>query len=1067
MKQRRIKGWMSLLLTAVLLLTLAAPLAAAAESQTIAIQTVEDLETLSKNCTVDRWSQGKTVVLENDLDLKGRDFTPIPTFGGIFQGQGHKIINISITGSGNVRGLFRYIQSSGVVQDLTVAGTIQPQDRQDDLGLLAGSNSGKLRNCSATGTVSGDNRIGGLVGSNAAGGEIISCSFSGTVTGKHFAGGIAGENQGTLTLCQNHGSINTKNLEDNPKTDYTNLEQLNSMENVPVYTDIGGIAGLSSGVIQSCRNEGSVGYEQIGCNIGGIAGRSSGYLDGCVNTGAINGRKDVGGIAGQLEPEVVQSFSKDFLDKLLDQLEQMQDLMDRTANDADGISNAVSSQLDDLSEKARTTKEIAGDLVDSMTDWANGNIDQINELSARVSWTLDQLSPIMDETVTTMGELEDVLDELETIRKDLKDASTAGGNAAEDLQNAIGALKSAVSMLKNMTPAVRQAIQELLDAIVNGEDPTDAVSQLVDALDGLNRAYGKVNEALNKLDSALGNLSSMSGALNRTLEDMETVHDATETALDSLTKITKDLRDMVKELAEKPDITIAPIGSDITDQGDALQAAMDALLDSGDALNQLLNDSSDTLVNDLRAINNQFRAITNLIRSEKADWSDDRSKDLEDQLKDHFQDLSDQCNLEKQHDGRISASQNQGTVYGTTQVGGIAGSVGIEADFDVDEDVNRVGEYSLDYHYQAKALVYACINSGEVTSKKDAAGGVVGQAYLGQINGCEGYGTVTSTDGSYVGGIAGSFEGSIRRSWAKCSLSGTDYIGGIAGYGSTLEDCHTLVQITAGDAYVGAVAGDVDTDDDATVARNTFTHETLGALDGISYVGKAEPVSFDTLCTTAGVPKTFAQLELTFQVDGKVLEVVPFQYGKGIDSLPEIPAKKGYSASWPEVDYRHLTASQTLEAVYTPYQSSLSDGGALPQILVDGSFSASAVVSHTTQPASWTDEKGNAYEGTAYTVTVKDPDLKEISYTVHYRLPDSGKRYVLWVQTENGWEQQESTVDGSYLLFPSTASEVTFCVIEKQAGALLPVVLLLTALVVLAAVILLLRRKRHRRKNRA
>ena len=44
---------------------------------------------------------------------------------------------------------------------------------------------------------------------------------------------------------------------------------------------------------------------------------------------------------------------------------------------------------------------------------------------------------------------------------------------------------------------------------------------------------------------------------------------------------------------------------------------MDALLDSGEALNQLLSDSADTLIADLKAINSQFRSITNLIRSEK------------------------------------------------------------------------------------------------------------------------------------------------------------------------------------------------------------------------------------------------------------------------------------------------------------------------------------------------------------------------------------------------------------------------------------------------------------------
>lgn len=136
------------------------------------------------------------------------------------------------------------------------------------------------------------------------------------------------------------------------------------------------------------------------------------------------------------------------------------------------------------------------------------------------------------------------------------------------------------------------------------------------------------------------------------------------------------------------------------------------------------------------------------------------------------------------------------------------------------------------------------------------------------------------------------------------------------------------------------MAGDVDAD--AAVSDNTFTSERLGALDGISYAGHAEPVDFDTLCTTPGVPESFSRLELTFVADGVVVEVVPFQYGEGIDVLPEIPAKKGCSASWPDLDYTYLTASQTLEAEYTPYTSALTDGGELPEILVDGSFSSRA-----------------------------------------------------------------------------------------------------------------------------
>lgn len=100
---KRIKQWTSILLTAVLLLSLTAPARWQADS-TVTVRTVDDLVELSRKCTLDTWSQGKTVILDADLDLSGTDFSPIPTFGGTFQGNGHRISGLSITGSGNDRG---------------------------------------------------------------------------------------------------------------------------------------------------------------------------------------------------------------------------------------------------------------------------------------------------------------------------------------------------------------------------------------------------------------------------------------------------------------------------------------------------------------------------------------------------------------------------------------------------------------------------------------------------------------------------------------------------------------------------------------------------------------------------------------------------------------------------------------------------------------------------------------------------------------------------------------------------------------------------------------------------
>ncbi|MFR7894420.1 MAG: hypothetical protein ACLU38_10500 [Dysosmobacter sp.] len=314
------------------------------------------------------------------------------------------------------------------------------------------------------------------------------------------------------------------------------------------------------------------------------------------------------------------------------------------------------------------------------------------------------------------------------------------------------------------------------------------------------------------------------------------------------------------------------------------------------------------------------------------------------------------------------------------------------------------------------------------------------------------------TDGSYVGGIAGRSDSSIRLSWVKCSLSGEDYVGGIAGcWQNALRLPQSRVTVDGG-AYTGAIAGDVD--EDGSVTSCLFTHETLGAIDGISYARKAEPAAFDALCAGDTVPKTFSQMELTFRADGKEVAVVPFQYGRGIDSLPEIPAKKGFSAVWPDLDYTHLTASQTLDAVYTPYTSSLTDDTqTFPRSWWMAASAAGPPSATLRNLSPGQMRRALARTGTAVTVTVDDPDMTAISYTVHYRLPEDGKRYDLWVKTESGWEKQDSTVDGSYLLFTSDRETVTFCVQERTASPLLWVLLAVLILLALMLVVIRIREK--------
>lgn len=1135
---KRIHNRLTILLIFALLLSLAAPVGAAGSR--ITIRTPEDLVELSRRCSLDSWSRGKTVVLSADLDLSDVEFSSIPAFGGTFDGQGYTISGLTITGSGNVRGLFRYLQSGGVVQNVSLEVTIEPTDLQDSLGGLVGNNRGSVRNCTVTGSIQGETNIGGIIGVNESSGKIINSTFSGSVTGEHYVGGIAGQNLGSILQCVNQGKINTVAVEGEADLEDLDSRPLNSTENLPACTDIGGITGFSTGVLQSCKNTGPVGYEHVGYNVGGIAGRQSGYLNGCTNQGVILGRKDVGGIAGQLEPEIFLRYGEDLLNQLWSELGTLGDQVDHLLSDLNSTNTSTTAQLQTLSSHAGTAQDAAGELMDAAEDWANGNLSTVNDLSARISWSLQQLEPILETLRPLPEELTDAVDALEEGLDQAEQAGDLASDAGQSLRTALqealraadhmneglehirasqDALKSAlgdpneiklaleqmakgIGQLGDGTVAFSEAMEHLrdgwaalpdvssIDAFLQAfEDLSTAGTSTANGLKNIQKAFIRLKDtitangdptealktALQELEKAAASFQSGADQLQTagkhllsaldTLEDagiyLDGVVDAFRDAGDAFNNAFSRLgegadafHEMVKTLAEEPSIQFTPIGSDMTARGDALDAALSDLLGSADDLGDLLSQSSDTILGDLSAVSQQLQSITDLLRQETSLKKSGEG--------DRIEDISDQVDGRSQRTGCLSDARNEGVVKGDVNVAGIAGSMAIEYDFDPEDDLVEVGDRSLDVRYQTKAVVLSCINLGEVTGKKDDAGGIVGRMDLGQVSHCENYGSVSSADGSYVGGIAGASWGSIRDSWARCTLSGDHYVGGIAGYGSTLKNCHTLITLQEGSAYVGTVAGSVDPE--GTVTGNTFTQEALGAIDGISYAGQAEPVTFGALCA-AGAPETFAQLELTFRADGKEVAVVPFQYGKGIARLPEIPAKKGYSAAWPDLDYSHLTASQTLEAIYTPYTSSLTDGGDLPDILVDGSFSAQAKVSHTTKETAWTDSKGESHQGTAYTVTVKDPILDAVSYTVHCRLPEANGRYAVWVQTGENWQRQDSEKDGSYLLFPSTEETITFCLVEEGN----PLVKYLLTFTVLAAGLFILfwRRRMQKKKEHA
>ena len=186
--------------------------------------------------------------------------------------------------------------------------------------------------------------------------------------GEHYTGGVAGQNLGSIIRCTNESSVNTDGAEIAPTLDDIDVSHINNTENLSVYTDTGGITGFSSGLLQGCQNTGEIGYPHVGYNVGGIAGRQSGYLHDCENRGSVYGRKDVGGIVGQMEPYLILKFGKDDLERLSDAFSGLQDIMDGMLDHTKTTMDDVSFRLDNISAMSDEARESTDYLVHRTED---------------------------------------------------------------------------------------------------------------------------------------------------------------------------------------------------------------------------------------------------------------------------------------------------------------------------------------------------------------------------------------------------------------------------------------------------------------------------------------------------------------------------------------------------------------------------------------------------------------------------------------------------------------------------------------------------------------------------
>ena len=235
---------------------------------------------------------GINITLTENINLTDMDWTPIGIdynhqYTGTFNGGGHTITGLTVTGSDQYVGLFGHIGSGGTVKDVTLEEVkIESNNDMSAVGGVAGRSYGTLENCSVSGSVSGSGIAGGVVGYQS-GGFLTGCSSSATVNAGGVAGGVAGltDSGATLTACYATGDVT--------------LESINSGGNF-----VGGVVGSNTScTLKACYAWGSVTGSGSGTiYVGGVTGTNDeGTLTACYHAnGTVSGPAGTtGGVAGR------------------------------------------------------------------------------------------------------------------------------------------------------------------------------------------------------------------------------------------------------------------------------------------------------------------------------------------------------------------------------------------------------------------------------------------------------------------------------------------------------------------------------------------------------------------------------------------------------------------------------------------------------------------------------------------------------------------------------------------------------------------------------------------------
>lgn len=870
LKKRIIPAGLSLILIIMTVISIM-PINVSAEDSlnVIEISRVNELIEFANKCKYDSYSKDKIVKLTADIDVSGSDFKGISYFAGIFDGGSHIISGFNVDYKGSDFGFFRYIAESGFITNLNISGSINVTGSQENIGGIAGVNKGVINESSFSGKVNASTATGAIAGYNHENAKIVSCTSDADILATNQTGGIAGVNDGLISSCTSKSRVNTQELDTTLDIGGVDVGTLNLTQNVIDRNDMGGIAGESTGIISDCVNYGKIGFAHTGYNVGGIAGKQSGKVITCSNEGEIYGRKDVGGIVGQAEPDI----ESEYLNDRVDDVQSSIDIINSTLNNMSSSMNNASSDVKSYTENIIDQYK---ELLDKLQDKLNGNNDN-------------------DEKI------EDFVDDI-----------------SKDIEN----------------------------------------STVADDIHGL----------------------------------ADTVDSEIRTIADSIERISAQIKN---------------IGNTVTETMDVVT-------------------------------------------------SDD----------DYIEDIS-SADSAQNSDGVIAKSVNRGAVHGDINAGGIAGTMNVEYDVDPEYDLDITETTNVRLRSTVSDVVIYCINYGEVNSKKDCAGGIVGLQELGLVYGSEGYGTVKSETGNYAGGIAGNSASAITDSYSLCNVESEDYTGGICGKGYTMQNCISIPAILGDGEAKGSLAGIIESDGE--VSTNIFVNDIYGGIDDINYSGKADSASYEAVMAMENIPDGFHRVTLVFKADGNVIDTKNIAYNAnlGVSELPSIPDKDGYYAQWPEnIVSKPILQNTVVEAEYHVWIESVAGDIASqndkPLFIAEGKFYDDNKI---TLSKCDTDNLSGDIEY-SYAWKMRGTDVKDKgTKTCHFYIKNTSGSSEVWYRdnADSGWVKADAKEHGSYMT-AEIPYEADFAVIHKESSNMIYYICGGAAACIIVLAVIIIKKSKKRNK---